>query len=98
VAEPTAAHKAFAADAHAAFTALLDEGFTADQAIALLCQLVATPPARPASPDRTAAVAALLAGQRPPATRSPADDRAAGIWQTPTTDSSTAPQGAPAHE
>lgn len=91
--DPTPAHRQFAADARATHTALVNEGFTDDQAVTLICQLIAKTPAVPARPDRSSAVEVLLAGKKPPATRSPADDRSADLWNPP----SPIP-GAPAHD
>lgn len=95
MAEPTRAHRLVAADLAGMHTALTGEGFTHDEAITLLCQLIAHPAAVPRA-DRRGAVAKLLAdatGQKPPATRSPVEDRAADLWNPP----SPIP-GAPAHE
>ncbi|WP_433651029.1 hypothetical protein ACQP2C_32470 [Micromonospora zamorensis] len=92
---PNEKQRQYAADLHSMFTALVDEGFTGDQAVALLCRLIEPQPARPSSAERSKQVSALLAaaGQKPPATRSPADDRAADLWNPP------APNpGAPAHD
>lgn len=93
MADPTPAHRQAAADLRAMHQALTDEGFTDDQAVTLLCRLVTAPSDKPAQPDRRRVVEQLLAGQKPPATRSPANDRAADLWNPP------APtEGAPAHE
>ncbi|MFI6238338.1 hypothetical protein ACIBEF_00500 [Micromonospora sp. NPDC050795] len=91
----TEAQRQYAADLHSMFTALVDEGFTGDQAVALLCCLIQPQPARTGSADRNKQVSALLAAARkkPPATRSPADDRAADLWNPPAPDT-----GAPAHD
>lgn len=96
MADPTDAHRQFAADARAMHNALTDEGFTDDQAVVLLCQLIGQPPAQPAQParpDRRGRVAELLAaaGSRK-SEPTPADDRASGLWNPPAT------EGAPAHE
>ncbi|MBM0203198.1 hypothetical protein JNW90_09185 [Micromonospora sp. STR1s_5] len=91
----TEAQRQYAADLHSMFTALVDEGFAGDQAVALLCCLIEPRPARSGSAERSEQVSALLAaaGKRPPPSRSPADDRAADLWNPP------APEpGAPAHE
>ncbi|MGW1059357.1 hypothetical protein [Micromonospora rubida] len=95
MADPT--HRQFAADARATYTALVDEGFTPDQAVALLCQIVhpaaVVSGADRATAGRRAAVEQLLAGKKTPATRSPVDDRSADLWNP------TAPDlGAPAHD
>lgn len=78
------------------FTALTDEGFTDDHAVLLLCQLVANDQAanrrRPDTSARARLVEQLLS-EKPSATRSPVDDRAADLWNPP------APNpGAPAHD
>lgn len=83
--EPTEAHRRFAADARAMFTALTDEGFTADQAVALLCQLIGQPPAQPdLRPDRRGQVESLLAAAMNKRRLTP-EDRAAGLWNPPRT-------------
>ncbi len=93
---PADTQRQYAADLYSMFTAFVDEGFTGDQAVALLCCLIEPRPARTGSADRSKQVSALLAaatGQRPAATRSPADDRAADLWNPPAPD-----LGAPAHD
>ncbi|MEU7843952.1 hypothetical protein AB0B39_23665 [Micromonospora sp. NPDC049114] len=92
---PTEKQRQFAADLRFMFTALVAEGITDDHAVALLCRLIEPQPARPSSADRSKQIAALLAsaGQKPPATRGPADDRAADLWNPPAPD-----LGAPAHD
>lgn len=94
MADPTQAHRLFAADARAMFTALTEEGFTGDQAVALLCQLIGQQPTQPIRPDRRGQVESLLTavGKRKTAEPNPVDDRASGLWNPP------APEGAPAHE
>ncbi|MCG5460850.1 hypothetical protein MED01_004276 [Micromonospora sp. MED01] len=94
--DPTEGHKRFAADARAMHTALVAEGFTDDQAVTLLCQLIANDQAanrrRPDPAARSRMVEKLLA-EKPSAARSPADDRAADLWNPPAPD-----LGAPAHD
>ncbi|MEU7677881.1 hypothetical protein AB0C42_24075 [Micromonospora taraxaci] len=92
---PTDEQRYFAHNLRSMFTTLVDEGFTGDQAVTLLCRLIDPQPARPSSAERSKQVSALLAaaGQRPPATRSPVDDRAADLWNPPATN-----PGAPAHD
>lgn len=96
MADPTDAQRQLAADLRGMHTALTEAGFGDDQAVTLLCQLITPTPTRPDRSDRSARVASLLAattGQKPPATRSPAEDRAADLWNPPATT-----QGAPAHD
>lgn len=98
MADPTNAQRQYAADLRAMHTALTGEGFTDDQAVTLLCQLIVTQPAQPAQRDRNRQVRDLLAtatGQKPPPARSPAEDRAADLWNPP---APFVPEGAPAHE
>lgn len=99
MAEPSPADKAFAADARATYTALVDEGFTPDQAVTLLCQIIRAEPAAPranrdAAGRRSARVAELLgAASKPSTARGPVADRAADLWNPPAID-----PGAPARE
>jgi hypothetical protein len=107
VAESTNPYRAFAEDAHAMYHALLDVGFAADQATALLCQIVAQPSPQQTRRSPAGLVEALLDGAKQKAARSPVDDRMARIWQKPPTtpppgtetpEPQPAPEGAPAHE
>jgi len=92
VADPTEAHRRFAADARAMFTAFTDEGFTDDQAVTLLCRLIGQPAAQAIRPDRSGQVESMLAAAMSRRRPHPVEDRAAGLWNPP------APEGAPAHE
>lgn len=88
---PRPEHVAFATDARSMRDALTAEGFTGDQAVTLICQLLSgqTGGQQESRANRSARVAQLLGGVR----KDPVADRSAGLWNAPTPD-----PGAPAHD